>query len=425
MSGKFKFPKNFYWGAATSAHQVEGNNHNDWTEWEKGNAKYKVKNAKFKKWPSHILNPPAGGPNPLQEKNYISGQASDHYNRFHEDFDIAKSLSLNAYRFSIEWSRIEPEEGEFNEQEIIHYKEVVKALQDRGIEPFITLWHVTLPRWFTRRGGWLHNEAEKTFLRFTKRIINEFKNDVSFWIIYNEPETFSRHGYFIGDRPPQEKNFIKSYRVLKELSQIYVKTYRLIKKLAPQLQVGFSEGLVYFEPYNKLPHNVLMMKFIERWRNNPFLERFINNSDFIGLQYYFHSRIRFNPFVSKWGFQFNENKNVNDLRWEIYPEGIYQILKDLKRYNKPIYITENGLADAQDTKRAAFIKDHLKWVNLAIQEGVNVKGYFHWSLLDNFEWNEGFWPRFGLTEIDYKTMERRIRPSAHAYRKIIQELTKN
>ncbi len=145
---RLEFPKNFYWGAATSSHQVEGNNRNDWSEWEKSGDRIKdlEKRGLIKKYGL---------------ENYISGQACDHYNRFREDFDIAKSLGHNAHRFSIEWSRVEPEEGKFDEKEIEHYRQVILALKERGIEPFVTLWHWTVPVWFAQKGGWLNKDAPR------------------------------------------------------------------------------------------------------------------------------------------------------------------------------------------------------------------------------------------------------------------------
>ena len=420
---QFYFPKGFYFGASTSAHQVEGGNNNDWTEWEHANsarlaAEAARRHAKAPmRIPDYILN---NYPNPLQEENYISGKACDHYNRFREDFDIAKKLGHNAHRFSIEWSRIEPEEGKFNEAEIEHYREVIKALRERGIEPFVTLWHWTNPVWFSERGGWKKKDAKDCFLRYCKKIVSALE-DVRFLMILNEPEAPVRHGYIIKDRPPAVGNIVDAYVVLKNLMEAHKEGYTLLKDLRNDLQIGISENLVFFEPYNHLPNNYLGMKLIKWWRNNPFFSRLIRYSDFIGFQYYFHSRIRINPLVSRWGIQFNENKELSDFGWEIYPEGIYHVLKDLKKYGKPIYITENGLADARDEKRAKFIEEHLRWVAKAIKEGVDVRGYFYWSLFDNFEWDKGFWLRFGLVEVDYKTMERKIRQSAWEYAKITKE----
>ena len=425
MSGKLVFPKGFFWGAATSAYQVEGGNHNDWTEWEIKNAKVKMQNAKLQNWPDYILEK---YPNPLQPENYISGRACDHYNRFPEDFDIAKSLEHNAHRCSIEWSRIEPEEGKFDDAAIEHYRGVIQALRERGIEPFVTLWHWTLPIWFAQKGGWMHKDAEKDFIRFVSKVVSELKLEVRYWITGNEFETYARHGYFLGDRPPGRHNFFLAYLILRKLLKVHKEAYAEIKRIAPEVEVGFTESVVYFEPFNRWPHNLLLLRLVKRWRNNPFFEHFAASSDFIGLQHYFHSRIRLNP-KSNWWIQFNENKKVSDFGWEIFPEGIYHILKELERYKKPIYITENGLADAKDRYRADYIRDYIACIGRAFSEGVDVRGYFHWSLLDNFEWQEGFWPRFGLVEINYsakggsafggKTLERRIRPSALEYKKII------
>ena len=160
MSKILKFPKNFLWGAATSAHQVEGGNKNDWSEWEKNNAKKLAKKAKdnYQSWQKEKF------PEMFDEKNYISGIACDHYHKFKEDFDLAKSLGHNAHRFSIEWSRIEPEEGKFNEKEIEHYKQVILALRERGVEPFVTLWHWTIPIWLAKKGGWF-NKMLRNILR--------------------------------------------------------------------------------------------------------------------------------------------------------------------------------------------------------------------------------------------------------------------
>ena len=409
------FPVNFFWGSATASHQVEGGNHNDWSEWEKEKARAQSKKggSAYHKPDDSELQKQAKDPG-----NYISGKACDHYNRYEEDFDIVKSLNQNAHRFSIEWSRVEPEEGKFDAKEIEHYRKVIKALRKRGIEPFVTLWHYTHPVWFNKQGGWVNPRAKERFLRYVKKVVSELKDDVKFWITENEPETVARDSYLIGTRPPQKKNIFKAFKALDTLVDVHNNAYDLIHSIDSNAKVGCAESLVFFESYNNSPVNLLAKKIIEYWRNGRFIPRIVKKSDFIGLQYYFHSRIRINPFKSWKGFQFNDNKKITDMGWEIYPEGLYHILKSLKKYNLPIIITENGLADHRDKYREDFIKNHLKWVHKAIKEGVNVKGYFYWSLLDNFEWESGFWPRFGLVEMDYKTLERSIRPSARVYGEI-------
>jgi len=372
---EMKFPNNFLWGAATSSHQVEGGNVNDWSEWKKGDA----------------------------------GRACDHYHRFEQDFDLAKSLGHNAHHFSIEWSRIEPKEGKINQNEIEHYRQVIRALRQRGLEPFVTLWHFTLPTWLAKKGGWLNPKAPYYFDRYVKIIAENLFNEVKFWITINEPNVYALNSYLRDIWPPQKKSAAKYLKVLKNLVKAHQLAYRALRLVDLDCQVGVAKNQTFFEG------NLLLKYPANYFHNQYFLERIKNSQDFIGLNYYFHNRIK--------GFKFNHNSNeeFSDLGWEIYPEGIYRVLKELKKYNKPIYITENGLADKDDAKREKFIKEHLTWIWRAIQEKIDVRGYFHWSLLDNFEWDKGFWPRFGLIEVDYQTMARKIRPSAKIYARICKE----
>ncbi len=394
-----KFPKEFYWGAATSAHQVEGGNHNDWTEWEKEKSKIKNQNAKLRKWPDYILNPPAGGPNPLQEENYISGRACDHYRRFQDDFDIAKSLGHNAHRFSVEWSRIEPEEGKFSEKEIEHYREVIKALRERGIEPFVTLWHWTLPLWVRDQGGWNSSKTIDDFVRYCRHIARALP-DVRYWVVLNEPGSWAAHAYLFGLYPPQRMNIFMLARVYFHLRQAQRQSYLALKKINGALQVGISESMEWYRPF-------WARVLVNYLRNFYFLQKTKSYFDFVGLNYY-RSR-----------FLFGRGQK-SDTGWRIYPEALYRFLKRAGALGKPVFVTENGIADARDGRRAEFIREHLHQIERALRDGVDVRGYFHWSLLDNFEWDFGFWPRFGLVEVDYSTQERRIRRSAYLYRDIIK-----
>jgi beta-glucosidase len=398
---------NFFFGASTSSHQVEGGNQNDWTEWEKKDAKRLAqraagRRASGKSWPDFILN---GYPNPLQEENYISGKACDHYHRFREDFDIAKALGYNAHRFSIEWSRVEPEEGKFDEKEIEHYRDVIHTLRERGMEPFLTIWHYTLPLWLANKGGLSDKQFPFYFARYTEKLTSAFRDDVWFWITINEPEIFI-------NRPPTKRSRLLFWPSMNRLALAHEKARAAIKKISPEANVGAAMCIVYFDSAGGWINDFL--KYIaDRAGNFYFLNRIRRVTDFIGLNYYFRNRIHY-------GFNKNQNAEANDFGWEIFPEGISHVLKDLQKYNLPIYITENGLADSRDTKRSSFVEKHLAWIREAMRAGADVRGYFHWSLLDNFEWDSGFWPRFGLVEIDYKTLERRIRPSALVYKKIIE-----
>lgn len=382
-----KFPKGFLWGTSTSAHQVEGNNHNQWTEWEK--SEKRIRDLK-----SRGLDP----------EDYISGRACDHYNRIDEDADLMKEMNHNAFRFSIEWSRIEPEEGKFNQAEIEHYRKVIHALRARNLEPFVTLWHWTLPVWFAKKGGFEKRENIKYFVRFCEYVVSEFKDNVKFWITLNEIMVYTGGSYIIGEWPPQKRGIFNALTVIANLAEAHNQVYYMIRKINSQAQIGIAHPINYYEGWP-----ALLMRWF--WSSRV-LNKIKNHVDFIGLNYYRRLLIR--------GLNFNAGKNQRtDMNWEIYPEGIYHVLKDLgRRYEKPIYITENGLADAEDKYRSRFITDHLQWINKAIQEGIDVRGYFHWSLLDNFEWAHGFWPRFGLIEIDYKTLKRKPRSSSKIYSEI-------
>jgi beta-glucosidase len=393
------FPKNFLWGASTSSHQVEGGNKNDWTRWEtsKKRLEFLEKSGLIKKYGL---------------ENFISGKATDHYSLFENDFELAKELGHNATRFSIEWSRIEPEEGVFNQNEIEHYRKVIKKLRELKIEPFVTLWHFTNPLWFSEIGGWENKKSQYYFSRYAKKIGETLGEEINFWITLNEPEIYTLESFTLGLWPPNKKNIFSSINTIKNMIAAHKAAYNELKKINFKSNVGIAKNNIYFEAYGKNPFNKILKKIADHFWNYYFLNKIDSAQDFIGLNYYFHSRIK------KFIFNQNENIKVSDIGWELYPEGIYHLLKELERYKKPIYITENGLADSADKNRGWYILEILKNVKKAIDEGVDVRGYFHWSLIDNFEWDKGFWPKFGLIEIDYKTFERKPRPSAEIYKKI-------
>ena len=373
-----KFPEGFLWGSATSSYQVEGGIENN--DWAQAARERKVSSA---------------------------GRATDHYHLYEQDFDLAKSLGQNAHRFSIEWARVEPEEGKFSQEAIEHYRKVLEALQARGLEPFATLWHFTSPIWFTEKGGFENKKAPEFFSRYCGYVVSQLGDKARFWITINEPNIYTDQGYRQGNWPPFKKNILKYIKVIKTLARAYLMSYNIIKTLNPKMQVGIAKNNMDFDSskFNLIGRGVQI--FRNKFWNHYFLKKIEAHQDFIGLNYYFHKHF---------GYKFYEQKN--DLNWPIFPPGIYHVLKELMKYKKPIYITENGLADAKDEKRGKFIKEHLRWVWQAIQEGVDVRGYLYWSLLDNFEWAHGFGPRFGLIEVNYETLERRIRPSAWEYAKI-------
>ncbi|MEK7151874.1 MAG: glycoside hydrolase family 1 protein [Patescibacteria group bacterium] len=402
-----QFPKGFLWGAATSAHQVEGGNTNDWSEWEKEHAERFAEEAKkhWEPWQQERF------PEMFDPANYISGKAADHYHRYEEDFDIAKSLGHNAHRFSIEWSRIEPEEGKFDTKEIEHYRQVIQALKKRGLEPFVTIWHWPLPLWLAEKGGWEAPGATMYFERYAAKLASLFKDDVRFWITINESQIYALHGYTTGEWPPGKKNVFLYFWVIHKIIGAHKKAYQAIKSLAPLAQVGVATHNIYFEAHQNTFINRMLKKAVDWWWNDYFLNKISRYQDFVGLNNYLHNRIDY-------GFNKNENMKLSDMGWELYPEALYYTLMGLKKYHVPVYVMESGLADADDSRREWFIKALVEQVYRANKSGVDVRGFLYWSLLDNFEWDKGFWPRFGLVEIDYQTLERKIRPSARAYAEI-------
>jgi len=219
--------------------------------------------------------------------------------------------------------------------------------------------------------------------------------------------------YLQGVWPPQKKNIFLAIKVYKNLVQAHKLAYDKIKKIAPGSQAGIAKNNAYYQAANRNPINIILKRAADHYLNFWFLDQIKNHQDFIGLNHYFHNRIN-------WGFNKNQGIKISDYGWSLSPQAIYHVLSDLKKYHKPIYITENGLADAKDKYRAWFIEETLKNVWLAIKDDADVRGYLHWSLMDNFEWSAGFWPRFGLIEIDYKTLKRTPHPSALVYKKIIE-----
>ncbi len=377
-SGIFSFPENFLWGSATSSYQVEGEIENsDWS------------------------------------KSFPAEKAANHYNRYESDFDLIKELNQNAYRFSIEWSRVEPEEGEFNQKEIEHYRKFLKSLKERGMKTMVTLHHFTNPVWFSQKKGWVNSQSSFLFTRYCEKMLKEYNDLVDFWITINEPLIYSSKSFLGGDWPPFRKNVFSFKKAIKNQILAHKKVYKSFHENNDSVKVGIAKNNQFFEPYNKKSFlDKFSCFFADYFWNEYFLKKVEKQLDFIGLNYYFHNKIKF-PFKNK-----NDNKITSDLNWEIYPKGIYHVLLDIGEYNLPVYITENGLADKNDENRKYFIESHLFWIFKAIEEGTDVKGYFHWSLMDNFEWDKGFSPRFGLVEINYSDLSRTVRPSARYYAEI-------
>ncbi len=373
-----KFPDNFLWGSSTASYQVEGGIEN--TDWAQAAREGRVP---------------------------VCGRACDHYNLYEKDFDIIVALGHNTHKISIEWARIEPEEGVFDEKEIEHYKKVLDALHARNIKPIVNMWHFTLPLWFSKKGGFENSRSSFYFARYCAYVTKKLDGKEDMYVTINEPLVIAQNAYLSKNWPPFKNNIFAFLRVLKNLSRSHIAAFKAMKEERPEIKIGISKNNIYFHS-NANPFNIILVGFLSWFWNRRFLNGIKNHQDFIGLNHYFHHK-------------FGGPKEVcekTDMGWEIYPDGLYHVLLELKRYKKTIIVTENGIADANDTKRDAFIKSYLGSVHRAIEAGVPIFGYLHWSLLDNYEWAFGFKKRFGLVEVNYDTLERKIRPSALEYKKI-------
>ena len=429
------WPKGFLWGTATSAHQVEGGQSNDWT--------------RFELQPGAIAN---------GERN---GRADDMWNRFPQDVLLMKALRANAYRLSIEWSRVEPVEGTWNEATWTRYVEWMHLLSRTGITPMVTLLHYTLPVWMADRGGLTAPDFPERFTHFAGEAAARLGPDVHVWCTINEPNYHTHHAYMAGNYPPQQRSAVEAAKAFAGLLRAHALASKAIRQRDPAAKIGVAMSLTDYEPASRwsLPDWVATKRQAneDNWAfydsikagrirfslpsaassstvaSNSYLNPakpaagpsasvdeplpgLLGSADWFGINYYDRNLVSFAPFSP--GFlQIREGPGpTGDLGWEIYPEGLLSLLHSAwTRYGLPVYITENGLPDAAGTKRAAFIRGHAYAVSRAIAEGVPVKGYFFWSFVDNFEWVDGFAPKLGLYRVNYTTFDRQLAPGAEEF----------
>lgn len=413
------FPKNFLWGASTAGHQVEGGNYDQWTVFELAHAKELAESAdKRLNWIPGWEKNKGQATNP---DNYVSGKGVDHFHRYREDFDIVKGLGLNAFRFGIEWSRVEPEEGVWDKTAIDHYHNYIAELKQRGIEPILNLWHWTHPVWFEEKGAFEKSGNNGYFLRFVSKIAEEFKDEVKYIITLNEPNVFVANGYLTAEWPPKLKQPIKALQVYRNLMKAHRFSYSLIKKINPDLQVGVAMNMSNGQPKRA---DSLLDKLVARLSNYGwnwwFINRIKRQQDFLGFNYYLTNYYE--------GIKLSNPKTpTNDLGWYMEPRGVGEVATQAWiRYHKPVMITENGLADASDEQRQWWLKETMLSLIDARKAGVNLIGYMHWSLLDNFEWAYGWWPKFGLVHVDRENgMKRTVRPSAKWWAAQLRKLQDN
>lgn len=378
----YRFPKGFLWGTATSSHQIEGGNLNDWTIWE----------------PGQIVD------------GSISGLACDSYHRFKEDIALAKKLNNNAYRFSIEWSRIEPSQGQFSRLATKYYQDIINECHRQKIKPIVTIYHFTQPIWFAELGGWENQAAPQIFNNYVLYLAQHLKK-VKFWCTINEPGLYAWNAYGQGKWPPQRISLIAWWKALNNMVYGHRLAYQSLHLSSKNCLVGIANNSQSIEAVNHKWINQQLTRLITYIINDYFFKKILGYQDYLGINYYFHRLVGL-------GRRPTQDLPRTDLGWTINPQGLYTVLMAAKQYQLPVYILENGLADHQDQQRQIFITEHLKIIHRAISDGCPVKGYFHWSLLDNFEWKWGFTPRFGLYSVDYHSLERRARPSSRRYAQI-------
>ncbi len=414
------FPPQFLWGAATSAHQVEGYNvASDWWAWEQAG---RVKTA--------------------------SGVACDHYRRFADDFDLAVSLGHTAHRFSIEWARIEPSEGCWDDVALAHYVEVVRALRTRGLEPIVTLHHFTNPQWFLADGGWVSSRAVDRFARYVRHVVVVLGETVRYWVTINEPMVYVRMHYVQGLGPPGVCDMNQALQVIRHLLEAHAVAYHLLHAAKrpghPTPQVSVAHHLPAFWPCRWWhPCDRWVTAMTDRIFNVAVLQAVTEGRwsvpgvgtwkipearatlDFLGMNFYGRQFIRWTPAAGPWpgvscdlGHHPREVPDRTSFGWDVHPASFFTQLVRWGALGLPILVTENGTWMDDDSRRWDYLAGHLAAMAHAIQRGVRVIGYCYWSLLDNFEWADGYTPRFGLIEVDYATQQRTVRDSAKRYAQV-------
>jgi beta-glucosidase len=416
----YHFSKGFLWGTATAAHQVEGNNtNNNWSAWEAN--------------PAHIY------------QGQQSGLACDWWGgRWKEDFDRAREAGQNAHRLSVEWSRVQPAPDLWDEDALDYYRQMVRGLVDRGMTPMVTLHHFTDPLWLSEitsnqglTSGWETDLIAPRFAAFARKVVEALKEYVNLWVTINEPNTYVWGGYLGGGFPPGKDNRSLAFQVMKNLVLGHAAAYRAIHAVQPTARVGL--GIYYrslkpaksWSPLDKwaihnvtrifndqVPQAVTSGKFNTLFRSIRIPEA-AHTVDFLGIQYYTRDLVAFNllayhTLFARWFYRRDAELSDNGFLAN-EPEGMFEALRWGKRFGVPLIVTENGIEDADDDLRPRYLIQHLHQIWRAVNFSWPVKGYFHWTLVDNFEWERGWSQRFGLWELDPATQVRRKRPSADLY----------
>ncbi len=414
----YHFPRGFLWGTATAAHQVEGNNtNNQWWQWEQ-----------------------------TGHTDGTSGLACDWWGgRWREDFDRAAETGQNAHRFSVEWSRIQPTPDKWDEEALEKYRAMLRGLRERNMTALVSLHHFSDPLWLAEKGGWENAEVVALFEKFVRKTVDALKEYVTLWCTINEPNVYALSGYANGTFPPGVTDLKRAIGVSANMLRAHAAAYRAIHQIQPEARVGYA--LHYrpmvpktgWSPLDRLMRNLryegVNMAFpsgistgvMKSPVGNVSIPEAKGTQDYLGMNYYSVDTISFHPGKPKELFthsgypadsDFSSTKFIANI-----PEGLYDSLKwAVRTYpDLPIIVTENGVEDAEDKMRPRYIAQHIHQLWRAVNFNWPIKGYFHWSLVDNFEWERGWTQRFGLWGLDVETQKRIHRPSVDLYAEICKE----
>ena len=415
---RLAFPEGFRWGVATASHQYEGETlNNQWTAWER-----------------------KGG----IRSGDASGLACDWWHNAERDFDLAQELGLNALRLSLEWSRIEPAPGEWDDAALDRYREMLRDLRDRGIEPMVTLHHFTHPIWFEERGAFLAPGAVERFVRYVSRAVSALGDLCDLWCTINEPNIYAAFGYETGDFPPGRRgDLLGALRAQANMARAHAAAYREIHRMQPTARVGWAHHYNLFTPASRrspldrlvagLQDNIFNDFFPSAVRTGTVafplsafagdLRAVKGTCDFVGINVYYRDLVAFDlrEAPELFGRRFappgavRSDQPVDEELSEVYPQGIAEIALRAGELGVPVYVTENGVADRDDRIRPWLLARAALAMHKALAAGADLRGYYHWSLVDNFEWSQGWTLRFGLFGLDVDTQERTMRPSGRFY----------
>ena len=417
---RFNFPKGFLWGTASSAYQFEGNNKNtQWFEWEQQ--------------PGKIA------------QGDTCGLAADWWSgRWREDFDRAEEGRHNAMRISVEWSRIQPAPERWDEDALDHYIDMLRGLDQRGLFPIVNFHHFTDPQWVAELGGWENEEVPALFAAYVAKVTEAIHSAVTTYLTINEPNVPAVLGYLMGEYPPGKQDLGAAATVMANFARGHALAYGKIKEIQPEARVGFAHAYRGFAPRSKANpldrltarlHHQLWNEFFPRMFTDGkarLLGRMISipeaagTQDFLGLNYYTSDEVRFSLLAGKDAF-FSKRSLPQDAPASpngmiaSTPEDFFHALKWSLKFGVPIIVTENGTEDPEDTFRREYLTAHIHQLWHAVNFNYPIKGYFVWSLVDNFEWTEGWTRRFGMWELDVETQARKQRPSAEMYARICAE----